>query len=220
MISAIITAAGRNRRMEEDQKRLSLEIQNKLLLDLHGKPIITKTLENVKKTGVEESIIVLGHFSSEIENIINEFDYNNLKIIFNPKKDVQLSQTLLNGAKNVKKGLCLCVAADQPTVSTESMKKLIQKCLEHPNSNNMVSIMAREEIGPLNSTKGLGMPFVCHLELLKKYLPGKNDNLNPILGEMFDDGVLFYGVPPQDKLELININRWNDYLKVLKSTEK
>lgn len=220
MTSAIITAAGRNRRMEKDQKRLGLKIQNKLLLKLDDKPIIIKTLENVKETGVEESIVVLGHFSDEIEKILENYAEINLKIIFNPQKNVQLSQTLLNGVNNVKKGLCLCVAADQPTVSTESMKKLIEKCREHPDNENLVSIMARGEVGFLNSTKGLGMPFVCHSELLRKYLPGKNNNLNPILGEMFKDGVTFYGVPPQNKLELININRWNDYLNVLKSMKK
>lgn len=216
MISAIITAAGRNRRMEADQKKLGLTIQNKLLLDLQGKPIILKTLDNVIKTGVNESVIVLGHFGNEIENIIPEFSYKHLKIIYNQEKNIQLSQTLLNGVNNIKKGLCLCVAADQPTVSTLTMKNLLNVCLKNPN-DNMVSILAREETGPLNSTKGLGMPFVCHSELLKKYLPGKNDNLNPILGEMINDGILFYGVPPQDELELININRWNDYQQILKS---
>ncbi len=216
MISAIITAAGRNRRMEADQKKLGLTIQNKLLLDLQGKPIILKTLDNVIKTGVNESVLVLGHFGNEIENIIPEFSYKHLKIIYNQEKNIQLSQTLLNGVNNIKKGLCLCVAADQPTVSTLTMKNLLNVCLKNPN-DNMVSILAREETGPLNSTKGLGMPFVCHSELLKKYLPGKNDNLNPILGEMINDGILFYGVPPQDELELININRWNDYQQILKS---
>lgn len=219
MISAIITAAGRNRRMEADQEKLGLKIQNKLLLDLQGKPIILKTLDNVIKTGVNESVLVLGHFGSEIEDNIPKFSYKHLKIIYNQEKNIQLSQTLLNGVNNVKKGLCLCVAADHPTISTLTMKKLLNKCLEYPN-DNMVSILAREGTGPLNSTKGLGMPFVCHSELLKKYLPDENDNLNPILGEMLNDGIIFYGISPQDELELININRWNDYQQVLKSIQK
>lgn len=216
MFSAIIAAAGKNRRMEEDQRKLGLEIHHKLLLDLHGKPVLIHTLENVENSGVEESTIVLGHFSDEIEALLSNHNYNKLKIIHNPKMDVQLSETLLNGARNVKKGLCLCIAADQPTVSTYTMKKLIEKAVQSPELNNVVSILAREGIGHLDSTKGLGMPFVCHSELLKKYLPGKNNNLNPILGDMLDDGVIFYGIPPQNDLELININRWDDYLTVKK----
>ena len=216
MINAIITAAGKNRRMEEDQKKLGLELKNKLLLDLQGKPIIIQTLEHVQETIAEQIIIVLGHYSDEIKSALKNYKYPNIKLISNVDYDVQLSQTLLNGANSVEEGLCLCVAGDQPTVSANSMRNLIECALKHPEEENIVSIMARRKTGHLNSIEGLGMPFVCHLNLLKKYLPGKNDNLNPILGAMINDGVNFYGVKPGNELELININRWKDYLKVRK----
>ena len=83
----------------------------------------------------------------------------------------------------------------------------------------MVTILARGKSGYLHSTKGLGMPFVCHSKLLKKYLPGKEDNLNPILNNMLKDGVIFYGVNTPNSLEKVNINRWDDYITVLKETE-
>jgi molybdenum cofactor cytidylyltransferase len=216
MISAIITAAGKNRRMEEDQKRLGIESRNKLLLDLNEKPIIVQTLKHVQETCVNQSIIVLGHFSYEIISVLENYRDKNVKIISNTNYDVQLSETLLNGVNNVKEGLCLCVAADQPTVSAQSMSNLINCALKLPDPGNTVSILARRETGYLNSTEGLGMPLVCHSSLLKKYLPGKNDNLNPILGDMLNEGVVFYGVKPRDELELININYWHDYLKVRK----
>lgn len=216
MISAIITAAGKNRRMEEDQKKLGIKIKNKLLLDLKGKPLIVLTLEHVQENNVDRVIIVLGHFSNEIKSVLDSYKDKNLKIISNKNYDVQLSQTLLNGVNNVEEGLCLCMAGDQPTVTAQSMHKLIECALKHPEPENIVSILARRETGNLNSTEGLGMPFVCHSKLLKKYLPGKNDNLNPILGDMLKDGVDFYGIKPQNELELININRWDDYQKVSK----
>ncbi len=216
MISAIITAAGKNRRMEKDQQSLGIKIQNKLLLELQGKPIIIQTLQQVKKTDVEESVIVLGHFSDEIKDVLGKYPDKNVKVVSNSKKDVQLSETLLNGVNNVEPGLCLCVAADQPTVSGETMQNLIDIAYQHPNTDNFVSILARKDVGCLNSTEGLGMPFVCHSSLLKKYLPGRNDNLNPILGDMINDGVIFYGVPARDELELTNINYWQEYLTVQK----
>lgn len=217
MISAIITAAGRNRRMEEDQRSLGIEIQNKLLLDLHGKPVIIRSLENVLNTDVTESTIVLGYFNKELTAVLKEYvDVENIEIILNTKIDVELSETLLNGVNNVREGLCLCVAADQPTVSSKSLQELIDKALEYPDPGNIVSILARKDKGYLNSTEGLGMPFVCHSSLLKKYLPNRHDNLNPILGDMLDDGVIFYGVNPRDELELTNINYWDDYLTVRK----
>ena len=216
MINAIITAAGKNRRMEEDQKNLGIELKNKLLLDLRGKPVIVQTLEHVQKTIVDQSIIVLGHFNDEIKTVLKNYKNKKVKIISNTNHDVQLSKTLLNGVNNVEEGLCLCVAADQPTVSTISMNNLIECTLKQPEPENIVSVLARRETGYLNSTEGLGMPFVCHSSLLNKYLPGKNDNLNPILGDMLSDGVIFYGIKPRDELELTNINHWDDYLKVRK----
>lgn len=217
MVSAIIAAAGKNRRMIQDQKKLGLNIQHKLLLDLHGKPVIIQTLENVTKTTINQSIIVLGHFSSEIETILSGYNSDEIRVISNPMIDVHLSETLLNGARNVKPGLCLCVAADQPSVSTLTLQKLIDKAMQHPETENIVSILARKDTGYLDSTKGLGMPFVCHSKLLEEYLPCKNSNLNPILGDMIKEGVVFYGVPPRNPLELININQWDDYLKILEN---
>ena len=52
------------------------------------------------------------------------------------------------------------------------------------------------------------------LKLLLKYLPGHEDNLNPILRKMISDGVVFYGTPPINDLELVNINKYDDYLYV------
>lgn len=216
MISAIITAAGKNRRMEEDQKSLGVEVQNKLLLDLQGRPVIIQTLEHVESAYVEEIVVVLGNFSDQIKSVLGKYQGNNVKVISNSKPDLHLSETLLNGANHVKDGLCLCVAADQPTVSGETLQKLIDAAVKHPHTENIVSVLARKGVGYLDTAEGLGMPFVCHSSLLRKHLPDKNDNLNPILRDMLNDGVVFYGVPAGDELELININHWEDYLTVQK----
>ncbi len=216
MVSAIIAAAGKNRRMIKDQKARGMGFKHKLLLDLDGKPVIIRTLENVLETGVDECVVVLGHFSADIKSVLDDFPDKRLKTLENPEINVELSDTLLNGVSNVEPGLCLCVAADQPTVSGETLGKLLKIALEYPESGNIVSILAREKSGHLESTKGLGMPFVCHSHLLKEYLPDRDDNLNPILGDMLADGVVFYGVPPIDGLELVNINTYDDYLLVLR----
>jgi molybdenum cofactor cytidylyltransferase len=223
MLSAIITAAGKNRRMIKDQKARGMKLKHKLLLDLDGKPVIVRTIENVLKTGVDECVVVLGHFSADIKSVLDSFPEERFKILENPEINVELSETLLNGISNVKPGLCLCVAADQPTVSGETLGKLLKIALEYSEGKkysegeNIVSILAREESGYLKSTEGLGMPFVCHSHLLEKYLPDRDHNLNPILGDMLADGVVFYGVPPRDELELVNINQWDDYILVSKS---
>jgi molybdenum cofactor cytidylyltransferase len=218
MISAIITAAGKNRRMREDLKSRGIDIQHKLLLDLHGMSIILHTIQNTLNAGVDECIVVLGHFSDEITSVIDEFDDERVRITVNPEIHVELSESLLNGVTKAKSDYCLCVAADQPTISVETLKKLINGLFKGKTPENTISILARGKTGYLDSAEGLGMPFACHKTLLEKYLALHNDNLNPILRRMVAEGVIFYGVPARGDLELININRYDDYLRVIKES--
>ena len=124
LVSAIITAAGKNTRMREDQNKKNLLIKNKLLLDIQGKPIILHTLNRVLNSDVDDCIIVLGHFKEEIVVVLNDLEDNRIKIVENNRFDVPLSQSLLNGVKNSKGDICLCAAADQPTISTKTFFKL------------------------------------------------------------------------------------------------
>ena len=59
------------------------------------------------------------------------------------------------------------------------------------------------------------MPFVAPRKNLMEYLKNKNENLNPILRKIFNDGYTFYGVKEKNKKELININHYEDYLQLL-----
>ena len=81
MVSAVITAAGKNRRMIEDLKIRGVEANHKLLMDLQGKPVIIRTIENVLKSGVEECAVVLGHYSDEISAVLENFPDNRMRII-------------------------------------------------------------------------------------------------------------------------------------------
>jgi molybdenum cofactor cytidylyltransferase len=213
-VSAIITAAGKSRRMMEDLQSRGMEIRHKLLLELYGEPILNFTIKRALKTSAKQCIVVLGHFQDDLIPIIAELSNERLKVIENTEVEVELSQTLLNGALNCESDFCLCLAGDQPTITTETMQKLIDAVLESSEPKNTVSILARGRTGYLNSAKGLGMPFACHKDLLKKYLAGREDNLNPILQRMVTNNVIFYGIPTNSELELVNINRYDDYLYV------
>ncbi len=214
MVSAVITAAGKNSRMREDLVSKGMKIEHKLLMDLKGKPVIIRTIENVLESGVKKCVVVLGHYSEEIDDVLKDFSNDMVKIVYNHDLNSELSKTLLNGVKNIESGLCLCVAADQPTVTYNTMRKLIENATNYGNPENIVSILARKETGFLESAEGLGMPFVCHSKLLLNYLPEHQDNLNPILREMKSNNVIFYGTPAINDLELVNINRYNDYLYI------
>jgi len=215
-ISCIITAAGKNRRMREDLHNKGMEIKHKLLLKINNEPILTTTVKKALETDLDECIIVLGHFMEDLYPSLDEINDSRLITIENPDVNVELSQTLLNGVLNVKYDYCLCLAGDQPTVTKKTMQNLIDQLFKSPEPENTVTILARGETGYLDSARGLGMPFACHSSLLEQYLQGEEDNLNPILRRMVADGVSLYGVKGQNELELININRYEDYLKVLR----
>lgn len=214
MVSAIITAAGKNRRMRQDLISLGMDLDHKLLMDIQGKPVIINTIENVLKSGIKDCTVILGHYSEEILAVLKNYCDDRIKVIKNPDPNVELSQTLLNGVKNVNSNLCLCVAADQPTVTSITMKRLIKMAVDYKNPENIVSILARKESGYLKSAEGLGMPFVCHSKLLLNYLPEHEDDLNPILRKMISDNIVFYGTPAINDLELVNINKYSDYLYI------
>lgn len=219
-ISCIITAAGKNRRMREDLHNKGMEIKHKLLLKINNEPILTSTVKKALQTDLKECIVVLGHFMDDLYPSLDQINDSRLITIENPDVDVELSQTLLNGVLNAKYDYCLCLAGDQPTVTKKTMQNLIYQLSKSPEPGNTVTILARGETGYLDSARGLGMPFACHSSLLKQYLQGEEDNLNPILRRMVDDGVSLYGVPGQNELELININRYEDYLKVFRLMNK
>lgn len=219
-VSCIITAAGKNRRMREDLLRKGMIIQHKLLLEINEEPIISFTAQKAMQTDADECIVVLGHFMDELYPVLEGIKNSHLRIIENPEVNVELSQTLLNGVLNAKYDYCLCLAGDQPTVTQKTMENLINQLLNRQDPENTVSILARGKTGYLNSAKGLGMPFACHCSLLKQYLQGEEDNLNPILRRMVADGVSLFAVPEQNELELVNINRYADYLKVLEDLKK
>jgi molybdenum cofactor cytidylyltransferase len=219
-VSCIITAAGKNRRMREDLQRKGLELQHKLLLKINDEPLITCTVKKALKTDTKECIVVLGHFMDDIYPVLNDINDPRLHIIENAEVDVELSQTLLNGVLNSENDYCLCLAGDQPTVTQKTMQNLINQLLNSSDPENTISILARGRTEYLDSAQGLGMPFACPVSLLEHYLHGAEDNLNPILRKMVADGVSLYGVQGQNDLELVNINRYDDYLEVLRLWNK
>ena len=215
-VSAIITAAGKNSRMRKDQIERNIPLQNKLTLPFNSSTIIETTIANVLNTdNIDECIVVLGHFSDEILPLINKIDDSRLKIIENDPVDVGLSVSLLNGLSCINSDIALCVTGDQPTVSTKTFNSILDCILKFENPKNTISILRRLKTGKLDTAEGLGMPFAASRLELIDYLKGKDDNLNPILREMFSDGFDFYGIEEDNPLELININTYSEYESIL-----
>ena len=214
-ISTVITAAGKNSRMRKDQLSRNIELKNKLILPFKDKTVIETTIDNALSANVDECIVVLGHFASEIKEAIFDNYKDSVKFVINNPVDVGLSVSLYNGLSNISSDFALCVTADQPTVSTETFNRMIDAIGKCDNPYNSISILRRRKTGILDTAEGLGMPFVAPRENLMKYLENENDNLNPILRKIFADGFTFYGVKEKNEKELLNINHYDDYLKLL-----
>ena len=214
-ISTIITAAGKNSRMRKDQISRNIELTNKLVLPFKGKTVIETTIDNALSANIDECIVVVGHYSDEILNVILNNYEEQVKIVKNNPVDVGLSTSLFNGLSCSNSDYALCITADQPTVSTETFNKLIEVSQNSSNPKKTIAILRRRKTGLLDTAEGLGMPFVAHKYNLMGYLENEDDNLNPILRKIFDDGYVFYGIKEKNELELLNINHYDDYLRLL-----
>jgi molybdenum cofactor cytidylyltransferase len=214
-ISTIITAAGRNSRMRKDQISRGIELTNKLILPFNDKTVIETTIDNALSCNIDDCIVVLGHYSSEIKEAIFDNYKDDVKFIENNPVDVGLSVSLFNGLSNTDSEFALCITADQPTVSADTFNRMIETSQNSENPYKTISILRRRKTGLLDTAEGLGMPFVAPRLNLMKYLENENDNLNPILRKIFDDGYTFYGIKEKNEKELVNINHYDDYLKLL-----
>ena len=204
-VSAIITAAGKNSRMRKDQISRNISVKNKLVLPFQNKTVLETTIDNALSSNVDECIVVLGHYKDSV------------KFIENNPVDVGLSVSLLNGLKNISSDFALCITGDQPTVSSETFNEMINVCKNSDNPEKTIAVLRRRKTGLLDTAEGLGMPFVVFKDNMIKYLENENDNLNPILRKIFGDGYTFYGIKEKNELELLNINHYDDYLKLLDS---
>ena len=214
-ISTIITAAGKNSRMRKDQISRGIELTNKLILPFRDKTVIETTIDNALSLNTDECIVVLGHYASEIKDVIFENYKDDVKFIENNPVDVGLSTSLYNGLKNIDSDFALCITADQPTVLPETFEEMIRQSQKSQNPYKTISILRRRKTGLLDTAEGLGMPFVAPRLNLMRYLENEDDNLNPILRKIFDDGYTFYGIKEKNEKELLNINHYEDYLNLL-----
>ncbi len=214
-ISTIITAAGKNSRMRNDQISRNMELKNKLILPFINKTVIETTIDNALSADVDDCIVVLGHYANEILEAIFDNYKDSVKFVINNPIDVGLSISLFNGLSNINSDFALCITADQPTVSTETFNRMIEVSQNSDDPYHTISILRRRKTGLLDTAEGLGMPFVAPRLNLMKYLKNEDDNLNPILRKIFSDGYTFYGIKEKNKKELLNINHYDDYLALL-----
>lgn len=114
-ISALVLAAGRSSRMGA---------QNKLLMPLHGAPMIVRTIDAIAASGVREVVVVLGHDADAVGNALTGRE---VTFIGNPLFAEGMSTSLkagLGGIQADADGVLVCLG-DMPAVTTQAIDKLI-----------------------------------------------------------------------------------------------
>lgn len=114
-VAAVVLAAGMSRRMGTPKQ----------LLRIDGKTLLEKTLENVRRSAVDEIVLVLGFAADAVGKEISTQD---IKVVRNDGYEQGMGTSLRVGIAAVSDGAkaALIVLADQPFVQAATLDKLIE----------------------------------------------------------------------------------------------
>lgn len=129
-LSAVLLAAGSASRMGH---------RPKCLLELNGSPLIRGQLEALLSTGVNEIVVVLGHYADQIEAAIEDMKPL-LKIVRNSAPDSAQAASLRAGlqALSPQCDAVLVALADQPLIKRAHVQDLITAFESRPAGTHLV----------------------------------------------------------------------------------
>lgn len=114
-IAAIVLAAGQSRRMGAE---------NKLTLQIDGKPMLRHTLEQVTTSQVTETVVVTGHQAADVTALLAEMS---VSVVHNPDYASGLSTSLATGLGALPDdcdGALVCLG-DMPAIRADHLNRLI-----------------------------------------------------------------------------------------------
>ena len=117
MISAILLAAGKSKRMGGE---------NKLAKKIQGIPLIKHSVKNILASFIDELIIVLGHQKVIVEKLIDKNE--KIKFVFNKDFESGIASSIKTGLNNLSEkteAFFICLG-DMPLVNSDIYNQLIQ----------------------------------------------------------------------------------------------
>lgn len=126
----------------------------KLMQDLHGKTVITRTYEATVATGLFEEVFVVTDSEIIREEVIN----NGGKVIMSIKEHESGSDRIAEAVQDVDADIVINVQGDEPFTEKASLEKVINVFYEDPNkeidlASLMVEIKDWDEINNPNTVK-------------------------------------------------------------------
>jgi molybdenum cofactor cytidylyltransferase len=129
MIAAIVPAAGMSTRMG----------RNKLLLAFRGKPLITRAVDTLLESEIDEIVVVLGHEADRVREtlqgkqvtIVENFDY---------RQGMSTSIRVGLGAVSSGARAIMIYLPDQPLLEPEDLNRLIRAFAEAREHNKSIVV--------------------------------------------------------------------------------
>ncbi|RYD13099.1 bifunctional UDP-N-acetylglucosamine diphosphorylase/glucosamine-1-phosphate N-acetyltransferase GlmU [Staphylococcus equorum] len=186
---AIVLAAGKGTRMKSKKY--------KVLHDVAGKSMIEHVVDNVKQSGVEQLVTIVGHGAESVKETLGDASlYSFQEEQLGTAHAVKMASEHLND----KQGTTLVVCGDTPLITTETLKSLIE---HHENNQSLATVLTSTATNPY----GYGRIIRDADNQLVKIVEQKDatdaeQQINEISSGIFafDNQMLF------EKLELVNNN--------------
>lgn len=127
-VGAVLLAAGSASRMGH---------QPKCLLELGSVPLIRRQLIALSGAGVDEVVVVLGHYADQIEPAVQSFP---ISVVHNPNPDDGQVSSLRIGLQRLSPKLdaVLVGLADQPLINAQDITELIAAYKKRPEQVGVV----------------------------------------------------------------------------------
>ena len=127
-LGAVLLAAGSASRMGH---------RPKCLLELDGVPLIHRLLIALNGAGIDQVVVVLGHYADHIEQAVKQFP---VSLARNPDPDDGQISSLRWGlqAQSAKFDAVLVALADQPLINSQDIHELIRAYKKRPQGTLVV----------------------------------------------------------------------------------
>ncbi len=191
-VAGIILAAGKSSRMGK----------MKLLLDVHGKPMLGHVVESALHSALDQVIVVLGN---EYERVLASIDFKVATVVFNADFLKGQSTSLKAGIAAVGENCdaALFLLGDMPLVDSGVIDALLQKH-KAARASIVVPVFAGRRGNPVLLARSL-FPMVLALEGdigARAILAAHEDLIETV--DVEHDGIL------------LDVDTWEDYLSKFK----
>ena len=126
--AAVLLAAGAGSRMGH---------RPKCLLERDGQALIRRTAHCLLDAGVQDLVVVLGHYAQEIAPALSGLA---VTVVFNPHPEQGIISSQRLGLQSVSAAcdaVVMCLA-DQPLIETQDITDLLQAFTQRPSNTDMV----------------------------------------------------------------------------------